>query len=108
GLASASRAGCCAQADAMPLTVRVGRAPSPAREARALPRLTRSLTPLTFPFTTKNAHSCPRENGWKRVHLARARLLARDPAGTLERLEMAAQEPGHLADPARAAPRTFE
>src|SRR6266511_1736605 len=61
-----------------------------------VPALTRYLRLLTFSSTIENDH--PRKRGRKRVRLARARVLARDKSGTLERLEMAAQEPGHLPD----------
>src|SRR5436190_5893994 len=70
--------------------------------------LTRLLGPLTFPFTTQNAYSGPWEKGWKRVRFACAGLLARDAAGTVERLEMAAEKPGDFPGSARATPRTLE
>ena len=42
-----------------------------------VPALTRLLRPLTFSSTNQNGYSCRRQNGWKRVRLACARLLAR-------------------------------
>ena len=48
------------------------------RGAPRVPALTRLLRPLTFCSTTQNAHSCRRQNGWKRVRFARAGLLARE------------------------------
>src|SRR5450432_400442 len=58
---------------------------------------------LNFYPTNQNAYSCRRQKGRKRVHHPRSRLLAGRPTGTLERLEMAAQEPRHHLGAARAA-----
>src|SRR5437868_7798472 len=61
----------------------------------SVPPLTRLSTILTFFFTTQNDHFCGRKGRWERVRLARAGQLARSRAGTLERLEMAAQKSGY-------------
>src|SRR5438132_13381541 len=54
-----------------------------------VPLLTRYLRALAF-FTENDHCHCIRKREWERVRLARARLLARERTGTLERLEMAA------------------
>src|SRR5437016_4746580 len=62
--------------------------------------------PNFFVLNSHNGHSCRWKSGWERVRLARAGLLAGCGAGTLERLEMAAQKPGYLAYPTQAASRS--
>src|SRR5437867_3260870 len=53
----------------------------------------------------QNGYFCSRDRRRERVPFPRARLLVECSGRAVERLEMAAQEPGHLARPARATHR---
>src|SRR6266404_92183 len=68
-----------------------------------VPALTRYLRALAFSITSDH---CVRKRGRERVRLACARLLVGHRAGTLERLEMAAQKQGHYARSTRKLPRS--
>src|SRR5436190_14272941 len=73
-----------------PVTSRFANPSSTCVAHNQVPALTRYLRVLTFSSTTKNEYFCLWEWGRKRLRLARARILARYGAGTLEGLEMAA------------------